>query len=63
MIVPLLANIEHWAIERATHFLVLSALLLIAWIYLERRRNEPSEPQPLAFEERSPAAFELLKLA
>jgi hypothetical protein len=63
IIVPLLANIEHWAVERATHFLIFSALLLIAWVYLERRRSEPEEPQPLAFEERSPAAFELLKLA
>lgn len=61
-IVPILANVEHWAIERSSHFLVLSALLLVAWFYVERRRNQPAEPE-LAFEERSPSAFELLKLA
>jgi hypothetical protein len=62
-IVPLLANIEHWAIKGATHFLILSALLLTAWFFLERHRSGPAEPPPLAFEERSPAAFEILKLA
>jgi hypothetical protein len=62
-IVPILANIEHWAIERATHFLVLSGVLLIGWFLLERHRNAPAELPTLAFEERSPAAFEILKLA
>ncbi|MGC2658647.1 MAG: hypothetical protein WA324_11885 [Bryobacteraceae bacterium] len=63
VLVPILASIEHWAIGSTGHFLVLAALLLGAWAIQERHRRQPSEFPALIFEERSPAAFELLKLA
>lgn len=62
-IVPLIADIEHWAIEKAPHFVVMAGLLLITWFLLGRYQKEQTDTQTLTFEERPAAAFELLKLA
>ncbi len=64
VIVPMLAAIEHWVLSEPLRFLGLAPALLLAWHLLRRyRRDMLSIDQALTFEERPPAAFELLKLA
>ena len=63
VIVPALAGIEHWMLIAPWRFTGLAMALLLAW-YLVRRYRLDMIPmdRTLTFEDRPPAAFELLKL-
>jgi hypothetical protein len=60
VLIPVLTGIERWALRGMWRFGIL-ALLLGAALYALRRKT--GDEEPLLFEERSAAAFELLKLA
>lgn len=61
--VPVLANFELWMMKQVWRFGALAILSAAAWYALERRKKELALPgESIAFEERSTAAFELLKL-
>lgn len=64
IIVPLLAQLEHWMLLRPIRFA--PPALLIAWVwvaFLRPTRDIGEGDQPLLFEDRPAASFELLKLA
>jgi hypothetical protein len=60
VLIPLLTGIEHWALQSLWRFGPLSVFLAAAlWV----ARGKDGEDEPLIFEDRPAAAFELLKLA
>jgi len=60
VLIPVLTGMERWALKGIWTFGVLAVLLGAALYGLRRKRGEE---EPLLFEERPAAAFELLKLA
>jgi hypothetical protein len=60
VLIPVLTGIERWALRGIWRFGILAFLLAAALYDLRRKRGDE---EPLLFEERSHAAFELLKLA
>lgn len=61
LLVPMLASIEHWALQQWWRCLFVFVLMLYGLFEVERRKR--SEEPALTFEERSEANLELLKLA
>jgi len=61
--VPVLAQFELWMMQQAWRFGVLAVFSVAAWYALNRHQREMAAAgESVAFEERSTAAFELLKL-
>jgi hypothetical protein len=64
LLVPMLASIEHWALQQWWRCVFVFFLLLYGLFEVERRKRlEDAGGPALTFEERSNAAFEFLKLA
>ncbi|MBV9296312.1 MAG: hypothetical protein JO145_12135 [Acidobacteriaceae bacterium] len=64
VVVPAVANFEHWMLGRPIRFVVLGGLLLLARYLLCRYQEDLGAPnQALIFEDRPGSSFELLKLA
>lgn len=63
MFVPLVSGIERWMLADPWRFVSLAILLLVVWYLLRRSQQEILTAEDvLTFEERPPAAFEVLKL-
>ncbi len=63
-LVPALVWIEHWALSAWWRYAIVAVAILAAWLDLRRRRRaSETNSGELAFEERAPSDFELLKLA
>ncbi len=63
IIVPMLANLEHWILSESLRLIVMAVLLGTGWYVLRHYKEEQfSENEALTFEDRPAAAFELLKL-
>jgi hypothetical protein len=61
--VPVLAGIEHWMLLQPTRFIPGVVTLGIAWLGMCRYQRELlPQDRALTFEDRTPQAFELLKL-
>jgi hypothetical protein len=64
ILVPALAGTEQWALERPARFGALALVAAVAALGIRRYRNGlPEQDHVLAFEDRPPPQFELLKLA
>jgi hypothetical protein len=62
--VPMLASLEGWMLVRPVRFIPPAICMAWVWFFLESQKRAGFEvDQALTFEERSPASFELLKLA
>jgi hypothetical protein len=60
VLIPVLTGIERWALRDLWRFGVLVAILAAVWYGV---RGKKGDEEPLLFEDRPAAAFELLKLA
>jgi hypothetical protein len=60
VLIPVLTKIEYWALRSLWRFGALAVPLVAA---LLAARGQTGEDEPLVFEDRPAAAFELLKLA
>jgi hypothetical protein len=60
VLIPVLTKIEYWALRSLWRFGALAVPLVAA---LLAARGQSGEDEPLVFEDRPAAAFELLKLA
>lgn len=64
IIVPVLADIEHWMLLRAVRFIPAALLIAIVWFAFGREKSDAADlDHPLIFEDRPASTFELLKLA